>query len=170
MSVHELPNSEFFVVKSPSYIRLFATPWTAARQAPLSSTLFQSLLKLTFIKSVMLSNHAWAMTLLSSCLHLSQHQCLFQRVSSSCQVAQSIRTSTSAFQSFQWIFRADFHQDWLVWSPCSSSFLGGCLVSQLCLTLFATPWTAAHQASLSFTISQSLLILMSILPSQNLAY
>ena len=28
--------------------------------------------------------------------------------------------------------------------------------------LFETPWTAAHQASLSFTISQSLLKLMSI--------
>ena len=28
--------------------------------------------------------------------------------------------------------------------------------------LFATPWTSAHQASLSFTISQSLLKLMSI--------
>ena len=28
--------------------------------------------------------------------------------------------------------------------------------------LFATPWTAAHQASLSFTISQSLFKLMSI--------
>ena len=28
--------------------------------------------------------------------------------------------------------------------------------------MFATPWTAAHQASLSFTISQSLLKLMSI--------
>ena len=31
-----------------------------------------------------------------------------------------------------------------------------------CVWLFATPWTAAHQASLSFTISQSLLKLMSI--------
>ena len=31
-----------------------------------------------------------------------------------------------------------------------------------CVRLFATPWTAAHQASLSFTISQSLLKLMSI--------
>ena len=28
--------------------------------------------------------------------------------------------------------------------------------------LFVTPWTAAHQASLSFTVSQSLLKLMSI--------
>ena len=37
--------------------------------------------------------------------------------------------------------------------------------------LFAAPWTAAHQASLSFTISQSLLKLMSIelvMPSNNL--
>ena len=31
-----------------------------------------------------------------------------------------------------------------------------------CAQLFAAPWTAAHQASLSFTISQSLLKLMSI--------
>ena len=31
-----------------------------------------------------------------------------------------------------------------------------------CVWLFATPWTAARQASLSFTISQSLLKLMSI--------
>ena len=37
--------------------------------------------------------------------------------------------------------------------------------------LFASPWTAAHQASLSFTISRSLLKLMSIelmMPSNNL--
>ena len=31
-----------------------------------------------------------------------------------------------------------------------------------CVLLFATPWTASHQASLSFTICQSLLKLMSI--------
>ena len=31
-----------------------------------------------------------------------------------------------------------------------------------CVQLFATPWTAAHQASLSITKSQSLLKLMSI--------
>ena len=35
-----------------------------------------------------------------------------------------------------------------------------CSVTQLCLTL--TPWTAARQASLSFTISWNLLKLMSI--------
>ena len=40
-----------------------------------------------------------------------------------------------------------------------------------CVQLFATPWTAAPQASLSFTISQSLLKLMSIesmMPSNHL--
>ena len=36
-----------------------------------------------------------------------------------------------------------------------------CSVSKSC-PLFATPWTTAHQASLSFTISQSLLKLISI--------
>ena len=39
--------------------------------------------------------------------------------------------------------------------------------------LFATPWTAAHQVSLSFTISQSLLKLKSIelvMPSNHLIF
>ena len=50
-----------------------------------------------------------------------------------------------------------------------------CLLSSVqslsCFRLFATPWTAALQASLSFTISQSLLKLMSIesvMPSNHL--
>ena len=34
--------------------------------------------------------------------------------------------------------------------------------SLICVQLFVTPWTAAHQSSLSFTISQSLLKLISI--------
>ena len=36
---------------------LFVTPWTAACQASLSFTISQSLIKLTFIESVMSSNH-----------------------------------------------------------------------------------------------------------------
>jgi len=44
-------------VQSLSCIWLFATPWTAARQASLSITNFQSLLKLMSIESVMPSNH-----------------------------------------------------------------------------------------------------------------
>ena len=50
---------------------------------------------------------------------------------------------------------------------------GGNVVVQLlsCVRLFATPWTAAHQVSLSFIISLSLLKLMSIvsvIPSSHL--
>ena len=40
-----------------SRVRPFATPWTAARQASLSITSSQSLLKLTSIKLMMPSNH-----------------------------------------------------------------------------------------------------------------
>ena len=40
-----------------SHVRLFGTPWTAACQASLSSTVSQSLLKFMSIESVMLSNN-----------------------------------------------------------------------------------------------------------------
>ena len=40
-----------------SHVRLFATPWTVARQASLSFPISQSLLKLMSIESVMPSNH-----------------------------------------------------------------------------------------------------------------
>ena len=44
-------------VQSLSCVRLLGTPWTAARQASLSITNSQSLLKLMSIESVMLYNH-----------------------------------------------------------------------------------------------------------------
>ena len=44
-------------VQSLSHVRLFVTPRTAAHQASLSITSFQSLLKLMSIESVMPSNH-----------------------------------------------------------------------------------------------------------------
>ena len=43
--------------KSLNCVRLFVTPWTVAQQAPLSSTISQSLLRFMSIESVMLSNH-----------------------------------------------------------------------------------------------------------------
>ena len=51
------PASSSRVVGQPlSRVRLFATPWTAARQASLSFTISWSLLKLISIESVMSSN------------------------------------------------------------------------------------------------------------------
>ena len=44
-------------VQSLSHVQLFATPWTAVRQASLSINNSQSLLKLMSIDSVMPSNH-----------------------------------------------------------------------------------------------------------------
>ena len=50
--------------------------------------------------------------------NLSQHQGLFQWLSSSHQVA-IVLEHKHQYQSFQWIFRTDFLMDWLAWSPCS---------------------------------------------------
>ena len=46
-----------FVVQLLSRVWFFATPWTAAHQAPLSSTVSRNLLKFMSIESVMLSYH-----------------------------------------------------------------------------------------------------------------
>ena len=49
--------------------------------------------------------------------NLSQHQALFQWVSSLHQAAKVLELQLQ-HQSFQ-LFRTDFLQDWLIWSPCS---------------------------------------------------
>ena len=56
--VKDLNSKRFFIVAhSLRRVRLFATPWTEARQASLSFTMSQSSLKLTSIESVMPSIH-----------------------------------------------------------------------------------------------------------------
>ena len=85
-----------------------ATPWTAARQASLSITNSQSLLKLMSIELVMPTHPSHP--LLSpppSALNLSQHYDLFQWVGSSHQVAKILEFQFQ-HQSFQWIFSVDF--------------------------------------------------------------
>ena len=52
-----LSSVQFSSVQSLSHVRLFASPWTAARQASLSITNSQSLLKLMSIDSVIPSSH-----------------------------------------------------------------------------------------------------------------
>ena len=49
--------TRFVVVQSLSCVWLFATPWTAARQASLSFAISQSLLKFMSIELMMPSNH-----------------------------------------------------------------------------------------------------------------
>ena len=50
--------------------------------------------------------------------NLSQHQGLFKWVSSLYQVAKVLEFQLQR-QSFQWMLRTDFFEDWLVWSPFS---------------------------------------------------
>ena len=91
------------VLQSLSHVQLFATPWTAACQTPLFSTISWSLLKFMFIESVRLPNHSSSATAFSFCL--SQHQGLFQWVGSLHQVVKVLELQ---HQSFQWIFRTYF--------------------------------------------------------------
>ena len=113
-------NGWIISICSPSveFSRLFAISWTAARQDSLSITNFQSLLKLMSIELVMPSNQP-SHPLSSPSpppFNLSQHQGIFQWVSSLHGVAKVLELQ---LQSFQWIFRADFPEAWPVGSPCS---------------------------------------------------
>ena len=58
---------QFSSVPSPSHVRLFVTPWTAAHQASLSTTNSWSLLKLISIESVMPSTISSSVVPFSSC-------------------------------------------------------------------------------------------------------
>ena len=105
--------------QSLSRVGLFATPWKdAASQASLSFTVSWSLLKLMSVELVTPSNHISSSVVpVSSYLQsFNQHQGFFQWVSSLHQVAKVLELQ---HQSFQWLFRTDFLEDWLVWSPCS---------------------------------------------------
>ena len=84
-------------MQSLSHVQLFATPWTTALQASLSFTISRSLLKLMSIESVdaIQSSHPVSSSS-SPAFNLSQHHGLFQRFSSSHQVAISIGASASA--------------------------------------------------------------------------
>ena len=98
---------QFSSIQSLSHVQLFVTPWTAVRQASLSITNSQSLLKLMSITSVMSSNHLILSSPSPPTFNLSQHQGLFQWVSSSHQVSKVLEFQLQ-HQSFQWIFRTGF--------------------------------------------------------------
>ena len=99
--------------QSLSRVQRFATPWTAACHASLSFIISWSLLKLMSVESMMPSNYLiFCCPLLLLPLIISQHQCLFQWVGSSHQVAKVLEPQLQ-HQSFWWIFRVDFFRmDW----------------------------------------------------------
>ena len=94
---HDSTNSS---VQSPSCVRLFVTPWTAARQASLSFTNFWRLLTLMSIELVMPSNHlilCCPLLLRTSIFPSIGH---FQSISSSNQVAKVLEFQLQ-YQFFQ---------------------------------------------------------------------
>ena len=69
----------FYQFSQFNHVQLLATPWNAARQASLSITNYQSLLKLMSFDSVMPSNHHILCHPPSlPALNPSQHQGLFK--------------------------------------------------------------------------------------------
>ena len=112
-------------VQSLSRVWLFATPGTAACQASLSITNSWSLLKLMSIELAMPCHHLILCCPLLLLPSIFPSIRVFPSESVLCiRLIQSILCKVLEFQlqhqSFQWIFRTDFPEDWLVWSPCSS--------------------------------------------------
>ena len=110
---------QFSSVQSLSRVQLLETSWIAARQVSLSITNSRGLLKLMPIESVIPSNHlilCRPLLLLPS--KLSQHQGLFQWVSSLHQVAKVMEFHLQ-YQSFQGTPGTDLLYEGLVGSPCS---------------------------------------------------
>ena len=99
---------QFSSFQSLSHAWLFVTPWTAVGQASLSITSFPDL---TQTHGHQVSDAIQPSHPLSSpsppAFNLSQHQGLFQWISSLNQVAKVLEFQLQ-HQSFQWIFRTDF--------------------------------------------------------------
>ena len=109
-------------VQSLSHVWLFVTPWTAAHQASLSSTVSWSLLKFMSIESVILSNHLILCQLLllssifprirvfpnESALHIKWPKYWSFSISSSNEQSGLISFSTDWFDlpAVQWILKS----------------------------------------------------------------
>ena len=105
--------AQFSSVQSLSHAWLFATPWIAARQASLSITNSQSLLKRMPIESVMPSSH----------LIICRPLLLLPPIPPSIRVfsnESALLIRWPKYWSFQWTPRTDLLQDGLVGSPCST--------------------------------------------------
>ena len=104
------------LVQSPSYVRLFTTPWTATRQASLSLTISLSFPKFMSIASVMPSNH------LLLCCPLLLMPSLFisiraWRVICSHQVAKVLELQYQSLPKMEKVYTVSKKK---TWSDCSS--------------------------------------------------
>ena len=100
MLMIEINIDQVVVVQLLSRVRLFVTPWTAARQALLSFTISWSLLRSMPIESVMLSNHLILCCPLLLLLSIFPSIRVFPNESALCQVAKVLELQLQ-HQSFQ---------------------------------------------------------------------
>ena len=104
---HETNTIWYVVVQLLSHVQLFATPWTAAwRGFPVHNQLPELAQTHVWVSDAIQPSHPLS-TLSLPAFNLSQHQGLFQWVSSSHQVATVLELQLQ-HQSFQWVFS---------WSP-----------------------------------------------------
>ena len=101
---------DFLVVQSLSCVQFFVTPWPAACQASLSFTISWSFLRLiSWVSDAIQPSRPLLPPSLA--LNLSQHQSLFQWVSSLHQVAKVLKLQLQ-HQSFQYSGLISFRIDW----------------------------------------------------------
>ena len=186
------------VVQPLSRVQHFVTPRTAAHEASMSLTISRSLLKLMSIESVMPSSHlilCHRLPLLPSvfpnirvlssesafCIRRLKYWGFSFSISPSSEylgwfplgltgMISLLSKGLSVFSSTTIWKHQFFVAQPSLWP---NSHIGTCVAVQLlsCVWFFATLWTVARQASLSFTISQSLVKLTSIelvMPSNHL--
>ena len=104
------------VDQSLSHLQRFVTPWTAACQAPLSSTISRRLLKFLSMESVRLSNCLILCHPFSFCLQSFPASGSFPMSQLFVPGGQSIRASASVLAMN---IQVDLLYDWLIWFPCS---------------------------------------------------
>ena len=100
-------------VQSLSHVRLFVTPWTAARQASLPITNSKNLFKLMSIESVMPSNISSSVSPFSSCLQSLPASGSFQMSQLFASGGQSIGFQVQISPSNEHLGLVSFRMDWL---------------------------------------------------------
>ena len=111
--------STFSSVKLLSCVRLFVTPWTAARQASLSITNSRSPPKPMCIESVMPSNHLLLCCPLLFLPSIFPSIKVFLNESALLISWPKVLEFQLLYQSLQWTPRADLLKDGLVGSHCN---------------------------------------------------
>ena len=112
VTIWDYQRHEYSSVQSLSHVRLFTTPWIAARQASLSIANSRSLLKLISVESVMPSNHLILCCPLLLLPSIFPSIRIFSNESTLC-----IRWPN--YWSFSFSISPSNDYDWLVWSLCS---------------------------------------------------